>query len=94
MSYRIAVLTFEPSKLHPLEAVHTKISMSALLTDLTDYPLNCSSEEALKWFNDGILAYVSFRENGLPSLDRSLEVDDSLILAHCILVIIHTILSI
>lgn len=60
--------------------------MSELFKDLTGYPLNCSSEKALQSFNDGILAYVSFRENGLPMMQSALDVDDSLVLPHCVLV--------
>ena len=60
--------------------------MASSLEDLTGYPLNCRSEEALQWFNDGVLAYVSFRENALPMLYRALELDDSIVLAHSLLV--------
>ena len=60
------------------------------LVDLTGYPLKCRSEEALQWFNEGVLAFVSFRENALPMLYRALELDDSIVLAHSLLVnILH-----
>lgn len=77
-------------KFHP----HLLMATSPrLLVDVTGYPLNCKSEEALQWFDDGVLAYVSFRENALPLLYRALELDDSIVLAHSLLVnILHNIL--
>ena len=59
---------------------------SSAVVDLTGYPLTCRSEKALQWFNKGVLAYVSFRENGSPMLYEALELDDSIVLAHCLLV--------
>ena len=56
------------------------------MQDITGYPLTCRSEDALRSFNEGILAYVSFRENGLPFFRKALELDDSLLLAHCLMV--------
>ena len=61
-------------------------SIQAPLKDLTGYPLSCKSEEALQSFNEGILAYVSFRENGLLMMLKALEVDHSIVLAHCVVV--------
>ena len=60
--------------------------MASELVDLTGYPLSCRNEKALQSFNDGALAYVSFRENGLPMIYQALELDDSIVLAHCLLV--------
>ena len=54
--------------------------------DLTGYPLTCCNEEALKSFNDGVFAIVTLRENGFPMLKKALELDDSIIIAHCIYV--------
>lgn len=56
------------------------------MQDITGYPLTCRSEAALQSFNEGILAYVSFRENGLPFFSKALELDDSIVLAHCLIV--------
>ena len=56
------------------------------MDDLTGYPLTCRSEVALQSFNEGILAYVSFRENGLPFINKALELDNSIVLAHCLMV--------
>ena len=64
-----------------LNKIH-KFSMK----DITGYPLTCRSEAALQSFNEGVLAYISFRENGLPYLNKALELDDSIVLAHCLLV--------
>ena len=59
---------------------------SALFTDLTGYRFTCDNEEALSWFNKGAFAYVTVRENGLPMLYEALELDDSIVLAHCVVV--------
>jgi hypothetical protein len=56
------------------------------MQDITGYPLTCGSEAALRSFNEGALAYVSFRENGLPFISKALELDDSIVLAHCMMV--------
>ena len=54
--------------------------------DLTGYPVTCSDEKALKSFNDGALAVITLRENGFPMLQKALELDNSLVVAHCIIV--------
>ena len=64
----------------------TSAATSALKQDLTGYPLTCRSEAALQSFNEGVLSYVSFRENGLPYISKALDLDDSIVLAHCLMV--------
>ena len=54
--------------------------------DLTGYPVTCSDEKALQSFNDGALAVITLRENGFPMLQKALELDNNLIVAHCIIV--------
>ena len=56
------------------------------MQDITGYPLTCRSETALQSFNEGALAYISFKENGLPFVKKALELDDSIVLAHCLMV--------
>ena len=56
------------------------------LADLTGYRLTCGNEEALNWFNKGAFAYATVREDGLPMLCKALELDNSILLAHCVLV--------
>ena len=64
-------------------------SAKPLLCDLTGYHLTCGSDEALSWFNKATFAYTTVRENGLPMLYKALELDDSIVLAHCVLVWTH-----
>ena len=54
--------------------------------DLTGLPLTCSSDEALEWYNKALVAHVSYRENPVPFVTRALELDESLLLGHCLLV--------
>ena len=54
--------------------------------DLTGYPLTCRSEEALKSFNDGAFAIITLRDNGFPMIVKAAELDDSIVIAHCIIV--------
>lgn len=56
------------------------------LTDPTGYRLTCSNEEALDWFNKAVFAYATVRENGVPMFLKAVELDDSIVLAHCALV--------
>ena len=48
--------------------------------------MSCSDEKALKAFNDGALAIVTLRENGFPMLQKAVELDNSVMVAHCIIV--------
>ena len=57
-----------------------------LLKDSTGYGLTCDSDEALAWFNKAIFAYTTVRENGVPLFNKCLELDNSIVLAHCVLV--------
>ena len=57
-----------------------------LARDLTGYGLICGSEEALNWFNKAVFAYTTVRENGVPLFNKALELDNSIVLAHCVLV--------
>ena len=54
--------------------------------DLTGYPLMCRSEEALKSFNDGAFAIITLRDNGFPMIVKAAKLDDSVVIAHCIIV--------
>ena len=54
--------------------------------DLTGLPLTCCSDEALEWYNKALVAHVSYRENPVPFVTRALELDESLLLGHCLLV--------
>lgn len=60
--------------------------LAPLLMDLTGYRLTCDNEEALSWFNKGAFSYATVRENGLPMLYKALELDESIVLAHCVVV--------
>ena len=54
--------------------------------DLTGLPLTCRSDEALEWYNKALIAHVTYREDPLPFATRALELDDSLLLGHCLVV--------
>ena len=54
--------------------------------DLTGYDLTCGSDEALTWFNKAVFAYTTVRENGVPFFNKALELYNSIVLAHCVLV--------
>ena len=57
-----------------------------MLRDFTGYPLTCGNEEALKSFNDGAFAIVTLRDNGFPMLLKAAKLDDSIVVAHCVIV--------
>ena len=59
---------------------------SSIVLDLTGQPLTCTNKEALEWFNKGVVAYVSVRENSIPYFEKALQLDDSLVLVHSMLV--------
>ena len=54
--------------------------------DLTGLLLTCRSDEALEWYNKALIAHVTYREDPLPFATRALELDDSLLLGHCLVV--------
>ena len=62
------------------------IATAGLRCDLTGLPLTCSSDEALEWYNKALVAHVTYREDPLPFVSRALELDDSLLLGHCLVV--------
>jgi len=53
--------------------------------DLTGLPLTCCSDEALEWYNKALVAHVSYQENPVLFVTRALELDESLLLGHCLL---------
>ena len=55
--------------------------------DLTGLLLTCRSDKALEWYNKALIAHVTYREDPLPFATRALELDDSLLLGHCLVVI-------
>ena len=57
-----------------------------IVLDLTGQPLTCTNKEALEWFNKGVVAFVSVRESPLPYFEKALQLDDSLVLVHSMLV--------
>ena len=57
-----------------------------IVLDLTGQPLPCTNKAALEWFNKGVVAYVSVREDALPYFEKALQLDDSLVLVHSMLV--------
>ena len=74
-------------KPHPLCTHIPLCKMAAVaLKDSTGYGLTCGSDEALSWFNKAIFAYTTVRENGVPFFKKALELDSSIVLAHCVLV--------
>ena len=62
------------------------IATAGLCCDLTGLPLTCSSDEALEWYNKALVAHVTYREDPLPFVSRALQLDDSLLLGHCLVV--------
>ena len=54
--------------------------------DISGQPVTCSSKEALEWFNKGLVAYVAVRESSLTYFQTALQLDDSFVLAHCLMV--------
>lgn len=55
--------------------------------DCTGYSLTCSDEEALQWFNKGVFAYVTVRDVPVPPIQKALDLDNTLVLGHCLMVI-------
>ena len=58
----------------------------SLSVDLTGCELTCGNDEALNWFNKAIFAYCTVRENPSPLLDKTVDLDNSMVLAQCMLV--------
>ena len=54
--------------------------------DLTRLPLTCCSDEALEWYNKALVVHMSYRENPVSYVTMALELDESLLLGHCLLV--------
>lgn len=54
--------------------------------DFTGLSLTCGSDEALEWYNKALVAHVTYREDPLPFVSKALEMDDSLLLGHCLVV--------
>ena len=60
--------------------------MNTRLNDLTNLPVTCGSKDAIVNFNKGIEAYVSLKENPAPWFQAALEIEEELVIAHCLLV--------
>lgn len=54
--------------------------------DVSGQDVTCSNEDALEWFNKGLVAYVAVRESSLPYFQAALQQDNNFVLTHCILV--------
>ena len=54
--------------------------------DCTGYPLTCSNAEALQWYNKAVFAYVTLAESPVSMFQKALELDNSLVHAHCLMV--------
>ena len=64
-------------------------SMASVATaqryDCVGLPLTCSCDEALRLYNKALFAYLSQRESPLPYISKACELDNTLVLAHCLL---------
>ena len=60
-----------------------------LLQDCAGLPVTCASREALEALNEVLVAAVSFVEYPLPLARRAVDLDNNLVLAHCLLVSAH-----
>lgn len=56
------------------------------LVDATGYAVSCSSQDAVEWFNKGMLAFVTLNGNSMSFFDKALELDPDFLLVHCVLV--------
>ena len=56
------------------------------LLDASGYAVSCKSEEALKWFNKGVYAFVTLRGDAMTAFYKALELDPDFLLIHCTLV--------
>ncbi len=52
--------------------------------DITGLPITCGSDEALANFNKGIEAYVTLKERPSPWLQAALDVENDIVIAHCL----------
>lgn len=60
--------------------------MSRVIQDVTSVPLTCGSDDALRSFDRGVVAYVTMRENPLPWFREALEKDGTFIVARAMMV--------
>ena len=56
------------------------------LVDVTGYRTSCSIQDAVDYFNKGILAFITLKGDSMLFLNKALEVDPDFLLAHCVLV--------
>ena len=54
------------------------------LLDATGYSLSCTSQDALEWFNKGLVSYVTLYGNSMSFFLKALEVDPDFVIVHCI----------
>ena len=56
------------------------------MLDITGQPVSCTDKKALECFNKGLTEYVLVRDNCFPHFEEALDLDESLIIAHSIIV--------
>ena len=66
------------------ESFKMHLCNSVVISLGSHYIVTCHSDEALEWYHKGLVAYVTYREDPLPFVSRALEMDDLLLLGHCL----------
>ena len=56
--------------------------------DVCGLQVTCASDEALELFNSACFSYITVRQRCTAELSRALQLDDSMVMGHCLLVII------
>ena len=60
------------------------------LQDCCGNTLTCGSQEALELYNDILESFISQKKSFIDSLKRVIELDNTFVLAHCLMVHTHT----
>ena len=61
-----------------------------LLQDCCGNPLTCESQEALELYNDILESFISQKKSFIGTLNHVIELDNTFVLAHCLMVHTHT----
>ena len=60
--------------------------MAKTFVDGTGYEITCSKQEAVDWFNKGVVAFATLNGNCMSFFNKCLELDPDFLVVHCVLV--------
>lgn len=60
--------------------------LQTVLNDSCGNPVHCKSQDALDWYNEGVLQYAKSYGDSMASFNKALELDSEFLLINCTLV--------